>query len=180
MRDKSLVPVGRVVRPHGVRGELVIEPLRAVMEPLALGKTIYLGEHAEPREVEGLRHHRGRWLIRLVGCGDRDAAEALRGQVIQIERPRQALPPGSVLPPGQILPPGHLYGHDDEIIGLAVFTEMGESLGEVTEIIVTGANDVYVVAGPNGDILLPAIPDVIRHVDLAAQRMTVHLLDGLR
>ncbi len=167
-KNKTLIPVGRVIRPHGVRGELVIEPVRVVMAPLELGETVYLGERAEPHQVEALRHHRDRWLLRLAGCDDRDAAEPFRGQVIQIERPPEARPPG------------HLYGHADEIVGLAVFTEAGEPLGEVTEIIVTGANDVYVVAGPGGELLLPAIPDVIRQVDLPARRLTVHLLEGLR
>jgi 16S rRNA processing protein RimM len=162
---KTLVTLGRIVRPHGVRGELVIEPERAT-GPLEPGETVYVGEQAEPHQVQTMRHHRARWLLRLAGCEDREAAEAFRGMIVQVEREREALPPGQ--------------HHAGEVVGLAVFTEAGEPLGEVTEIIVTGANDVYVVTGPGGDVLLPAIPDVIRQVDLEARRMTVHLLEGLR
>ena len=76
------------------------------------------------------------------------------------------------------LPPGLYYHH--QLIGLAVFTEEGEHLGELTEVLETGANDVYVVTGPQGELLLPVIADVIRSVDLESHRLTVHLLEGLR
>ena len=83
--------------------------------------------------------------------------------------------PAAVLAP---LAPGLYYHH--QLIGLAVYTEEGEHLGELAEVLETGANDVYVVNGPQGELLLPVIADVIRGVDLEDHRLTVHLLDGLR
>jgi 16S rRNA processing protein RimM len=60
-------------------------------------------------------------------------------------------------------------------------TDAGEALGQITEILETGANDVYVVTGPTGEeLLLPALRSVILQIDLEARRMTVHLMDGLR
>ena len=163
----EFLAIGRVLRPHGVRGELLLETLTDFPQPLDDVETVYLGEAAEPHPLDSVRLHRGQRLIRLKDCSDRDAAEVFRGQLVQI-RIEASGPP----------PPGSYYHH--QIIGLAVVTDAGEALGEVTEILETGANDVYVVAGPSGELLLPALQSVILHVDLDAKRMTVHLLEGLR
>ena len=165
----EFLAVGRVVRPHGVRGEMVLEVLTEFPEHLAEAETVYLGEPPVPhplRQVRALRH--GQIVIRLADCPDRNAAEAYRGQLVHI-RAEQAAP----------LPPGRYYHH--QILGLAVTTETGETLGQVTEILETGANDVYVVTGPEGqEVLLPALRSVILQIDLEARRMVVHLLEGLR
>ena len=159
--------VGRVLRPHGVRGELLLTSLTDFPEHLAEQKFVYLGEPPQPHPLAGVRLHRGQLIIRLADCHARDEADAFRDQIVQIETQRAAP-----------LPPGLYYHH--QLIGLAVYTEEGEHLGELTEVLETGANDVYVVQTPQGELLLPVIADVIRSVDLAAQRLTVHLLDGLR
>lgn len=163
----KFLAVGRVLRPHGLRGELLLETLTDFPERLDDAETVYLGAAAEPHPLEAARRRRGQLLIRLRDCADRDAADAFCGQLVQI-RIEDSAPP----------PPGSYYHH--QIIGLSVLTEEGEALGEVTEILETGANDVYVVNGLSGEILLPALQSVIRRIDLDAKRMTVHLLDGLR
>ena len=163
----EFLAIGRVLRPHGVRGELLLEALTDFPEHLDGVGTIYLGDAAEPHPLAGARMHRGRLLIQLEDCVDREAGEAFRGQLVQIWF-------GDAAPP----PPGSYYYH--QIVGLAVVTEEGEALGDVTEILETGSNDVYVVNGPSGEILLPALMSVILKVDLEAKRMTVHLIEGLR
>jgi len=76
------------------------------------------------------------------------------------------------------LPEGEYYHH--QIIGLNVFDETGTSLGVVSEILETGANDVYVVAAAGGrEILIPALKDVLLEINLEQKRMKVHLLPGL-
>lgn len=104
-------------------------------------------------------------LITLDGYEDRDKAEALRGELVLV-RLEDAVP----------LRHGEYYHH--QIIGLSVVTDEGEELGSVAEIIKTGANDVYVVRGQGGEVLLPAIQSVIRKIE--PSRMIVHLLPGLR
>jgi 16S rRNA processing protein RimM len=163
----EFLAIGRVLRPHGVRGELLLEALTDFPEHLDGVGTLYLGDAAEPHPLAGARMHRGRLLIQLEDCVDREAAEAFRGQLVQIWF-------GDAAPP----PPGSYYYH--QVVGLAVVTEEGETLGDVTEILETGSNDVYVVNGPSGEILLPALKSVILKVDLEAKRMTVHLIEGLR
>ena len=163
----EFLAVGRVLRPHGVRGELLLASLTDFPEHLSENKTVYLGEPPVPHPLTGVRIHRGQLIIRLADCHARDEADAYREQLVQIEA-QSAAP----------LPPGLYYYH--QLIGLAVYSEDGEHLGELVDVLETGANDVYVVKGPAGELLLPVIADVIRGVDLEAHRLTVHLLDGLR
>jgi 16S rRNA processing protein RimM len=165
----QFLAVGRVVRPHGVRGELALEVMTEFPLHLAEVETVYLGEAAVPHPLRRVRQQRGEQLvIQLADCLDRNAAEAYRGQLVQIKT-EQAAP----------LPPGRYYYH--QILGLAAVTDAGEALGQVTEILETGANDVYVVTGPAGEeLLLPALKSVILQVDLEAKRLLVHVPDGLR
>lgn len=163
----EFLAIGRVLRPHGVRGELLLASMTDFPEHLARQKVVYLGEPPQPHPLAGVRVHRHQLILRLADCGDVDAADAYRDQLVQIEA-ETAAP----------LPPGLYYHH--QLIGLAVYTEEGEHLGELVEILETGANDVYVVRGTKGELLLPVIADVIRAVDLLAHRLTVHLIDGLR
>ena len=77
------------------------------------------------------------------------------------------------------LPPGEYYHY--QLVGLKVVTDQGENLGQVQEVLVTGSNDVYVVNSESGgELLLPAISQVVKEIDLASGRILVHLLDGLR
>jgi 16S rRNA processing protein RimM len=163
----QLLAVGRVLRPHGIRGELLLEPLTDFPERLNEVATVYLGEAAEPHALTQARMHRGQILIRLGDCADRDCAEAWRGQVVQIEA--EAAAP---------LPPGRYYHH--QIIGLTAVTDEGEALGPVVEILETGANDVYVVETAQGELLLPAIHSVVRAIEVDTGRLVVHLIEGLR
>jgi 16S rRNA processing protein RimM len=165
--EPRFLAIGRVVRPFGIRGELKVELLTEYPEQLGRLRTVYLGPQAEPRTVEGVRLHQDAALFKLVGCDDRTTAEALRGVLVQIAW-EDAVP----------LEEDEYYEH--QIVGLTVVEEDGTLLGRVTEIISTGANDVYVVVGPEGELLLPAIESVILEIDLEADQMVVHMLDGLR
>jgi 16S rRNA processing protein RimM len=164
--EPRFIAVGRVLRPHGVRGELRVEILTDYPERLHAHRVLYLGVEGTPHPVEGVRLHRGAALIKLAGCDDRNAAEGLRGQLVQI--PYEAAVP---------LEDGEYY--DFQILGIEVVTDAGECLGQVVEVLDTGANDVFVVRGARGDVLIPAIEDVVRELDLSAQRMVVTILPGL-
>jgi 16S rRNA processing protein RimM len=157
--------VGRIVRPHGVRGGLLLEPYSELVAALAPGTRVFLGEARRAGTVVGLRRHGDRYLFELKGCTSREDAEAWRSAEVRVAAEQvEALPPGT-------------YFHW-QILGLTVLTEEGQVLGQVTEILTTGANDVYVVRGER-EILLPATAEVVRQVDPAAGRMIVHLLPGM-
>ena len=163
--------VGRVLRPHGVRGELRVEIITNYPERLVQHAYFYLAHPNSPEvahryTVEGLRFHAKVLLLKLDGCDDRNAADELRGMLVQIPV-EEAVP----------LEEGEYYLF--QLVGVRVETESGEWLGQIVDVIETGANDVYVVRGSRGEVLLPAIDDVILELDLESKHMVVHLLPGL-
>lgn len=105
-------------------------------------------------------------MIKLAGIEDRTAAEQLRGALLQVP-----------LEQAVRLPPGSYYWH--QILGLQVIERGGRVLGTVREILTTGSNDVYVVRSDERELLLPAIRDVIREIDLERGVIVVELLPGL-
>ena len=158
--------VGRIVGVHGIRGEIKVKQLTDFPERFAPGSLLYLEEESFQREVISARPHKGLLLVKLSGFSDRTAVEHLRGKYLFIAR-EEAMP----------LEEDEYY--EDELIGLQVETMEGEALGELIEIIWTGANEVYIVKGPRGEVLIPAIADVVQEVDLDAGIMRVTLLPGL-
>lgn len=136
-------------------------------EKLLQIETLYVGPDHLPYRVRRMRRHFDGMIIQLDGVADRNAAEALREMMVYIHI-SDAVP----------LEEGEYYLF--QIEGIRVVTDEGLELGHLTNLIETGANDVYVITGPQGqEILIPAIPEVIQEVDTAGGVMTVHLLDGL-
>jgi len=163
--EPRFLVIGKVLRPHGVRGELLLQVHTDSPTHLAEVETVFVGEMHAPHRLEKSRLHRNQLLIKIEGYDDRITADALRGQIISV-----------ALADATPLKPGEYYHH--QIVGLKVVTDEGEELGVVAEILETGANDVYAVSGPNGELLLPAIKSVILKIE--PPQMTVHLIDGLR
>ena len=156
--------VGKVVAPWGTRGELKVAILTDFPDRFRELKRVYLGD--EPWMLEGHRRH-GRWIIlKLEGCADRNSAEKLRGELVQIPL-EEAVP----------LSEDEYYIY--QIVGLEVWTSEGEHLGRVSEVLFTGANEVYVVEGERGEILVPAIEDVVKEVDLEGGRLIVEPPEGV-
>lgn len=164
--------LGQVLRPHGVRGELRVNVMTAYPERIGPDMTVYLGsdpnnpDTATEYKIVQARSHQQYLILQLEGITDRNAADRLRERYVMV-----ALAEAVPLAEDEF----YLY----QAIGLAVYTDAGENLGKVVEILETGANDVYVVQGPRGEILLPSIEDCILDIDIEAGKMTVHLLDGL-
>jgi 16S rRNA processing protein RimM len=158
--------IGRIVAPFGIRGEVKVRIETDDPDRFTLLDSVYLGKALRPYAIESSRIHQGNALLHFRGVDDRTAAEELRGQYVYVAM-KDALP----------LEEGEYYVH--QIEGLATVTAEGERLGTIREVLQTGANDVYVVEGPKGEILLPAIADVILGVDLDAGTITVRIPDGL-
>lgn len=159
--------IGEISRPHGVRGEVRVVPYTDVPERFTWLETVYLGEDdPQPTAVEAARLHQGVILLKLAGVDDRDAAGMLRGLWVQVPE-SEAIP----LEEGEYF----LY----QLFGLAVYSDDGRHLGELTDVIETGANNVFVVQGAEREILLPDIDDVVLDIDFDNGRLTVHLLPGL-
>ncbi|HEX3053242.1 MAG TPA: ribosome maturation factor RimM [Aggregatilineaceae bacterium] len=164
--------LGRVLRPHGVRGEVRMSVLTDFPDRIQPGARIYIGSDPEsaagatPYELAHVRRHQEYLILSFEGIEDRDDADLLRDQYVMV-----ALADAVPLEEDEF----YLF----QTIGLSVRTTEGEVLGKVTEVLETGANDVYVVQGPRGEILLPDTEECVIDVDIKARTMTVKLLDGL-
>ena len=159
--------VGKVRRPHGVCGDVVVEIYTDSPEKLIPEKIVFLGEQHDKIIISRRRSHNEGLLLGFEGVSSPEQAGRYRNQIVSIA--------SSETPE---LPEGQYYFH--ELVDLNVVDEDGNNLGKVTEVLETGANDVYVVKNPNGhELLLPAIPDVLINVDLASKTIKVHLLPGL-
>jgi 16S rRNA processing protein RimM len=162
VRD-GFVAVGRILGAWGVRGDLKVLPL-APPEVLAVGRTVHLGE--TPRKIERSRPHDKILHLKLSGVNNREDAAELRG--LYLELPESELPH-----------PGEDTYYHYQLIGLRVVTTAGEELGEIAEIISTAGNDVFVVRGKRGEVLIPSVEDVVPEVDIAGRRMVVEPVPGL-
>jgi 16S rRNA processing protein RimM len=162
------VTIGRITAPHGVRGEVRVQPETDFPERFSSIKDVYLiqGDRADPAVVAGCRPHGTVMLMRFEGVATLDDAERLRGASV-------AIPRANAVPLG----PDAYYIH--EILGMRVLTEAGRALGVVAEVLRAPANDVYVVRGERGEVLVPALRAVVRRVDRGAREMVVALPAGL-
>lgn len=158
--------IGRVVAPWGRSGEIKVALETDFPHRFALLNEVLVGLERTPRVLLSSRLHQDHVILRLAGCGDRNAAEELRGQEILIPA-SQAMP----------LEEGQYYLH--QIFDLHVYEESGRYLGQVAEILVTHSNDVYVVQDGERELLIPALADVVLHIDLEQDRMIVRLPEGL-
>ena len=161
---RARLVVGTILAPHGLNGEFKLRLQTNDPEHLLTLKRLYLGDEPAPRTVVGARMHQGNALMRLQGISSPDTVERLRGTTLSI-RASDARP----------LAPNEYFLF--QIIGLEVFTEAGERLGKVTDLMETGANDVLVVTPDEGpDILLPSHPEVVLNLDPAEGKVVVRPL----
>lgn len=161
--SRDLLAVGRIVRAHGVRGEVSVLPLSEVESRFSPGAVLRLDPDGERRlTVRSSRPHGSRLLVRFEEVADRDEAERLRGRVLLV--PAEEAPP---------LPEGRFWVH--EIVGLEVVTETGRRLGRVVEVLHNPGNDVWATERA----LVPAVRDVVVEVDRGAGRVVVRDLPGL-
>jgi 16S rRNA processing protein RimM len=161
--------VGLITNSHGLRGEVKVELHTDFPERFAPDVVVYLGEELEETVIREARPHQGQLLLQFHGIDDRTKSDSLRGLWVFIHEDEAV-----------DLEEDTYFVHD--IIGLAVQTTSGEPLGTVEEVLFTGANDVYVVrppGEPKREILLPAIEEVIKKVDLENGLLIVELLPGL-
>jgi 16S rRNA processing protein RimM len=167
--------VGRVVKSHGVRGELVVEVRTdSPEERFAVGTRLVgrvgRGDRATDSDVtiEAARQHSGRLLVRLEGVGDRDTADALRGMLLLVDS--DAL--------GDPEDPDEYYDH--QLVGLRVLDTLGATLGEVTEIVHTAAGELLAIRlADGGDALVPFVSEMVPEVDIVARTCVIDPPEGL-
>jgi 16S rRNA processing protein RimM len=169
MDESSLIPVGKVVKTHGVRGALKVRPYGETLGEMEAGEKLVFIENGVQLQLTlvSLRAQKLGWIAQFEEVENFDRAEALTGKEILIHKDR--------LP---ALPEGEYYHF--QLIGLSVETKEGEPLGTLSAIFETAGNDVYVVESGGKELLIPAIEDVICEVDLRSRKLIVDLPEGLQ
>ncbi len=167
--ENNYFVIGKIVNTQGIKGELRVVPTTDEPERFKLLDSIFAQSKdiCAEYEIESVRYHKQFVLLKLKGIDDMTSAEKLKGCEVKISEDK-ALPCGK----------DEYYIRD--LYDMEVVTDTGENLGLITDIIFTGANDVYVVKNEQNEILVPAIKQCILNVDTANKKMTVRLLEGLR
>jgi 16S rRNA processing protein RimM len=165
----ELLEIGRIIRSHGLAGRMKVLSYLESQDVLDNLAEVSVGRRVQETvtfPLDSVQAGRGCFILKLRGIEDKDAASRLVG--LSIWMPMEKL---------EKLSDGEYYWR--EIIGLGVVTEEGRSLGRIESVFPTGSNDVYVCRGNEKEILLPAINDVIRKIDMDRRMMVVRLLKGL-
>jgi len=162
--------VGRILRPHGLRGEVVVDVRTdSPAERFAVGSVLQTDPAAAgPLTVEDVRPHQGRLLVTFEGVADRDVADNLRGVLICVDSASVPAPED----PDEF--------NDHELVGLRAEMTTGEHIGDVVRIEHAPASDLLIVRRPDGrNALVPFVRAIVAEVDVAGGRVVVTPPDGL-
>jgi 16S rRNA processing protein RimM len=162
----AFLEIAQILTAFGVDGEVRAHILTDFPRRFARLKRVFVGEAFTPYLVEQAKVRGDDVFLKLGGVTTPEQAAKLRLKMVQV-------PIAEAMP----LPKDAYYQY--QVIGLNVVSVDGRILGQVTEILPTGGNDVYIVRGEQGELLLPAIADVIQQIDVSADRVVVTLMDGL-
>ena len=168
MSDESTTPasvlVGRALKPIGLAGELRVEVSSNVPERYAPGALLFINDN--PYHVARTRQTRHGTVVKLIEVMSREQAEELLGKALYVQE-------------SQVPPQAEGIYYHYQILGIRVYSRADDYLGEITDILTTGSNDVYVVSGGLREILVPALKGVVIEIDTTSRRMIVDLPDGL-
>ena len=161
--EPLLIAVGRIRRPHGVKGEAVYESFPEFSFHLKVGKTVFIGKHRQELIIRSIRKMDQNHLISFEGFEDCDSIGFMRNVEVFISEK-------------DLSSRGENKHYPHQVIGMTVVDEKASRVGILQEVLLTGANDVYVVVNERDEeLLLPAIESVVLKVDQENRVMTVRL-----
>lgn len=156
--------IGKIVKTHGIRGEVKVYPTTKDINRYDHLKWLYLDktEQFTRYDVENVRYHKNMVILKLKGVDTREEAEKLVGGLLKVDRDHAI----------DLEEDEYFIG---DIIDLEVYNVNGVCMGKVTDVISTGSNDVYVVNGPDGEVLIPAIKQYVKQIDIKKGMMVVEI-----
>ena len=166
---EEYLEIGQIVNTNGLKGFLKVKPLTDDITRFEDLETVYIQKSKDLLEfkIQEVKYNKNMVLLKLAGIDDIEEAEKYKNFYIKINR-KDAV-----------------ELEDDsyfivDIIGCEVFTDENKELGKVVDVFQTGSNDVYTVKNEDGkEILIPAIADVIKNIDIKNKKIVVHLIEGL-
>jgi len=162
--DLEFIIIGRILAPWGVKGKLKVKIETDFPQRFAPGAKIYINRQA--MTIDSAEQHRGNLVIKLDTIDSIEDAQKLRGRTIEIHH-------------SQVHPLSEGQYYYFQLIGLEVWTTKGKLLGNITEILTTESNDIYIVRSANGETLIPAIEDVVKSIDLDKGLLVIEPIPGL-
>lgn len=167
----DLLHIGRIVGTHGIKGEVSVYPITDDPRRFSLLKDCFLLTENKPAKTSakatGVKYSNNKVILKLDGIDDRDAALALKGRYIAVTRDNAV----------KLAPDSYFIC---DLVGCTVIDDESGELGTLADVLQTGASDIYVVKREkNKDLLIPAIKEVVKGVDLSSRTIHVRLLDGL-
>ena len=162
--EPEFITIGRILSPWGIKGKLKVEVVTDFPQRFNPWSKVYVNR--QPMTIASTNWHKGKAIIKLNTIDSIEDAQRLQGRFIEI-------PYSQVYP----LPEGQYYHF--QLIGLEVWTTQGERLGTITEILTAESNDNYVVHGAKGEILIPAIEDIVKSIDLNQGHVIIEAINGL-
>lgn len=166
---QDFLEIGQIVNTFGIKGMVKIKPFTDDIRRFDDLKKVYIENNKSRKEyeIEEVKYHKEMVLIKFKGVETVEQAELLRNYYLKVKREDEPE-----------LDDGTFYIVD--LLGLEVYSDEGNLLGKLEDIYNTGSNDIYVVKNELGkQLLLPAISDVIKDINLDEKRIDVHILNGL-
>lgn len=165
--EPVFLAVGKLRRPHGVKGEMLMEVLTDFPERLRPGLMLYLEPPYDTLVLRSVRPHKDGMLVTIDGCDTPEKAGEYRNRLVSVKTANRPA-----------LPEGEYYHH--QVIGLRVTTDSGQDVGRAVEILSTGAHDVLVVRGETGpEILIPLVKPFLQEINLVQGEIIVSLIPGM-
>ena len=164
---KPFLEAGQVVGTHGVRGEIRVQPMGDGPEFITRFRTLYLDNGKTPIRVRSARAHKNITLVQLEGIDSIDAAEQLRGRILYLNRNDARLPKGRYFVA--------------DLLGMRVTdVDSGKYYGKLTDVMQTGANDVYEITDDGGIVyLMPAVKSMVIDVNIETGEMKIRPIAGI-
>lgn len=167
--DRALYAVGKIAKAFGIRGEVIVRPLTDSATRFKKLSKVFVGlveANAVASEIDRVRVSARGVRVKLAGVNDRTAAETLVGSLIFVDEQHRIS-----------LSRERYFVHD--VIGLTVLDDDGAELGTVKDVLKLPAHDVYVVENAGREIMVPAVKEFIRSIDMKNKLMRVHLIEGM-
>ncbi len=165
----GLIGVGTIVKAFGIRGECVLRPMTDTPGRFRRLRKAFIGRSEAAAKIAAVEHvavqERG-VRVKFAGVDSRSEAEKLAGSIVFVEESEAVRPPA-----------GTFYLH--QVVGLSVVDDAGNTVGVVRDVLRLPAHDVYVVENGGREMMIPAVKEFVRKIDVAGGTMTVHMIEGM-
>lgn len=160
------IKVGTILRPHGIKGEILIQFNRENPERILEVPYVVVENEVDVYEIESFRAHKKNYIMKLSGIDHINQVERWHGRQLFVDEwPEEALAEDEY--------------YVEDLVGMEVIDETGRRIGQLVSVMETPANEIYLVDGPFGEVMIPAVGEFILEISLSSRQIQVHLVEGM-